>query len=47
MTATLGYALFDQLENDASTSFSDSYQSHLSLAERADEAGFTLSLIHI
>ncbi len=41
MTATLGFALFDQLENDASTSISDSYQYHLSLAERADEAGFT------
>ena len=41
MTTTLSYALFDQLENDASTSVSDSYQNHLSLAERADEAGFT------
>ncbi len=41
MTEHLDYALFDQLENDGSTPISDAYRYHLSLAERADEAGFT------
>ena len=41
MTEHLDYALFDQLENDGSTPISDAYRYHLSLAELADEAGFT------
>tara|TARA_B100002049_G_scaffold230048_1_gene206430 strand:- start:5477 stop:6505 length:1029 start_codon:yes stop_codon:yes gene_type:complete len=41
MSIQLDYALFDQLENDGSTSIAESYQYHLELAERADQAGFT------